>query len=71
MRAVITHMRKDMEGLSHLLPHPQAQPQASSAQPVHHPGAPATSSIAPTANTQMAAGEDSFTKTWLIICSIQ
>ncbi|XP_038591729.1 coiled-coil domain-containing protein 57 isoform X3 [Micropterus salmoides] len=57
MRAVITHMRKDMEGLSHLLPHPQAQPQASSAQPVHHPGAPATSSIAPTANTQMAAGD--------------
>ncbi|XP_044033494.1 coiled-coil domain-containing protein 57 isoform X2 [Siniperca chuatsi] len=55
LRAVITQMRKDMEGLSHLLPNPQAQPQASSPQPVQHPGAPATTSIAPTANTQMAA----------------
>ncbi|KAM3592183.1 uncharacterized protein V6R79_014122 [Siganus canaliculatus] len=33
LRAVVTHMRKDMEGLSHLLPHPQVQSQA----PLPHP----------------------------------
>ncbi|KAF3854078.1 hypothetical protein F7725_014766 [Dissostichus mawsoni] len=41
LRAVITQMRKDMEGLIHLLPHPQPQPQASTPRPVKHPGAPA------------------------------
>ncbi|XP_075948860.1 coiled-coil domain-containing protein 57 [Anarhichas minor] len=58
LRAVVTQMRKDTEALIHHLPHPQAQPQASSPQPVQHPGAPAAAatSIPPTANTQMAQG---------------
>lgn len=50
LRAVVTQMRKDMEGLIHL------QPQVSSPQPVQHPGAPATTSITTTANTQMTTG---------------
>ncbi|XP_070783698.1 coiled-coil domain-containing protein 57 [Enoplosus armatus] len=62
LRAVITQMRKDMEGLGHLLPHPQALPQASSPQPVQHPGVPTTTtSIAPTASTQIAADVDNYT----------
>ncbi|KAM6899166.1 coiled-coil domain-containing protein 57 [Lycodopsis pacificus] len=56
LRAVVTQMRKDTEALIHHLPHPQAQPQASSPQPVQHPGAPAAASIPPPANTQMAQG---------------
>ncbi|XP_040923345.1 coiled-coil domain-containing protein 57 isoform X2 [Toxotes jaculatrix] len=50
LRAVVSQMRKDMEGLSHPPPHPQASPP----QPVQHPEAPVTISITPTANTQMA-----------------
>ncbi|XP_078136047.1 coiled-coil domain-containing protein 57 isoform X3 [Sander vitreus] len=56
LRAVVTQMRNEMEGLIHLLPHSQAQLHAPSPQPVQHPGAPATTSITPTANTQMATG---------------
>ncbi|KAM7382220.1 hypothetical protein PAMA_012875 [Pampus argenteus] len=56
LRAVVTHMRKDMEGLCHLLPHPDEKLQASSPQPVQPPAAPATTSIAPTADTQIATG---------------
>uniref|UniRef100_A0A8C3A2G5 Coiled-coil domain containing 57 n=1 Tax=Cyclopterus lumpus TaxID=8103 RepID=A0A8C3A2G5_CYCLU len=56
LRAVVTQMRKDMEGLIHLLPPPQAHPQASSPQPVQHPGTPAATPIPPTATTQMATG---------------
>ncbi|XP_031179865.1 coiled-coil domain-containing protein 57 isoform X3 [Sander lucioperca] len=56
LRAVVTQMRNEMEGLIHFLPHSQAQLHASSPQPVQHPGAPATTSITPTANTQMATG---------------
>ncbi|XP_034083457.1 coiled-coil domain-containing protein 57 isoform X2 [Gymnodraco acuticeps] len=54
LRAVITQMRKDMEGLIHLLPHPQ--PQASTPLPVKHPGAPAPPSLAPTTDNQVATG---------------
>ncbi|XP_051272731.1 coiled-coil domain-containing protein 57 isoform X2 [Dicentrarchus labrax] len=50
LRAVVTQMRKDMEGLSRLLPQPQ--PQASSLQPVRHQGGPATTSFTPKADTQ-------------------
>ncbi|XP_036936638.1 coiled-coil domain-containing protein 57 [Acanthopagrus latus] len=39
LRAMVTQMRKDMEDLSQLLPHTQAQPWDSSLQPVHQ-GAP-------------------------------
>ncbi|XP_032358744.1 coiled-coil domain-containing protein 57 isoform X2 [Etheostoma spectabile] len=53
LRAVVTQMRKEMEGLIHLLPHSQAQLRTSSPQQVQHPGAPATTSITPTTNTQM------------------
>ncbi|XP_071318725.1 coiled-coil domain-containing protein 57 isoform X2 [Trachinotus anak] len=56
LRAVVTQMRKDMEGLSHPLPPPQAQPQPSPPQAVRHPGAPATTSITPAAGAQMATG---------------
>ncbi|XP_074476556.1 coiled-coil domain-containing protein 57 isoform X2 [Sebastes fasciatus] len=56
LRAVVTQMRKDMEGLIHVLPCPQAQPQDSFPQPVQHPGAAATTSVTPTANTQMDTG---------------
>ncbi|KAM7371281.1 hypothetical protein PAMP_010766 [Pampus punctatissimus] len=56
LRAVVTQMRKDMEGLCHLLPHPDDKLQASSPQPVNPPGTPAATSIAPTANTQIATG---------------
>uniref|UniRef100_A0A3Q3MS23 Coiled-coil domain containing 57 n=1 Tax=Mastacembelus armatus TaxID=205130 RepID=A0A3Q3MS23_9TELE len=52
LRAVITQMRKDMEGLSHALSTPQAQPQVSSCLP--HPRATATTSITPIG--QMATG---------------
>lgn len=45
-----------MEDLSHPLPHLQSQPQASSLQPIQHPGALAATSITPTANGQMATG---------------
>ncbi|XP_035526239.1 coiled-coil domain-containing protein 57-like [Morone saxatilis] len=48
LRAVVTQMRKDMEGLSRLLP----QPQASSPQPVRHQGGPPTTFFTPTADTQ-------------------
>ncbi|KAG8008876.1 Coiled-coil domain-containing protein 57 [Nibea albiflora] len=47
LRAVVTQMRKDMEGLSHPLPHPQTQPQASSPQPVQCQGAPAQTVTGP------------------------
>ncbi|KAK5906451.1 hypothetical protein CgunFtcFv8_002317 [Champsocephalus gunnari] len=50
LRAVVTQMRKDMEGLIHLLPHPQ--PQASTPWP----GAPAPPSLTPTADNQVAPG---------------
>ncbi|XP_034717226.1 coiled-coil domain-containing protein 57 isoform X2 [Etheostoma cragini] len=53
LRAVVTQMRKEMEGLIHLLPHSQAQLRTSSPQQVQLPGAPATTSITPPANTQM------------------
>ncbi|XP_039990755.1 coiled-coil domain-containing protein 57 isoform X3 [Xiphias gladius] len=56
LRAVVAQMRKDMEGLSHPLPHPQARPQASSPQPLRHPEAPADISITPTADAQVASG---------------
>ncbi|KAL3051968.1 hypothetical protein OYC64_002068 [Pagothenia borchgrevinki] len=58
LRAVITQMRKEMEGLIHLLPQPQPQPQpqASTPRPVKHPGAPAPPSLAPTADYQVATG---------------
>ncbi|XP_054457861.1 coiled-coil domain-containing protein 57 [Anoplopoma fimbria] len=56
LQAVVAQMRKDMEGLIHLLPHPQVQPHASSPQPVQHPGAPPAISIPPTSNTQTATG---------------
>ncbi|XP_063749196.1 coiled-coil domain-containing protein 57 isoform X2 [Eleginops maclovinus] len=52
LRAVITQMRKDMEGLIHLLPHPQPQPQSTP----QHPGAPISPSLAPTADSQMPTG---------------
>ncbi|KAF3691436.1 Coiled-coil domain-containing protein 57 [Channa argus] len=48
LRAVVTQMRKDMESLNHLLSIRQDQPQASSPQ---YPGAHATTSITPTAQT--------------------
>ncbi|GLD64241.1 coiled-coil domain-containing protein 57-like isoform X2, partial [Lates japonicus] len=50
LRTVVTQMRKNMEDLSHPLPHLQSQPQASSLQPIQHPGALAATSITPTAN---------------------
>ncbi|XP_067432233.1 coiled-coil domain-containing protein 57 isoform X2 [Thunnus thynnus] len=56
LRAVVTQMRKDMESLCHLLPHPQAKPQTSSPQPVQHPGFPLAISVTPAADTQMATG---------------
>ncbi|XP_039644226.1 coiled-coil domain-containing protein 57 isoform X6 [Perca fluviatilis] len=56
LRAVVTQMRKEMEDLIHLLPHSQTQLHASSPQPVQHPEAPPTTSVTPTANTQMATG---------------
>uniref|UniRef100_A0A4W6DL31 Coiled-coil domain containing 57 n=1 Tax=Lates calcarifer TaxID=8187 RepID=A0A4W6DL31_LATCA len=56
LRTVVTQMRKNMEDLSHPLPHLQSQPQASSLQPIQHPGALAATSITPTANGQMATG---------------
>ncbi|XP_022621733.1 coiled-coil domain-containing protein 57-like [Seriola dumerili] len=56
LRAVVTQMRKDMEGLSHPPPPPQAQPQTSAPQLVQHPGAAAATSITPTADTQMTTG---------------
>ncbi|XP_070708397.1 coiled-coil domain-containing protein 57 [Pempheris klunzingeri] len=59
LRAVVTQMRKDMEGLSHLLPHPQAQPQGSPPTPAQLPETPATNSITTACTqrgTQMATG---------------
>lgn len=55
LRAVISQMRKDMEGLSHVLPRPHSKPQASSLQPVQHPQAPAAASITPTADIQLGS----------------
>ncbi|CAJ1080580.1 coiled-coil domain-containing protein 57 [Xyrichtys novacula] len=37
LRAVVNQMRKDMEGLSQLPLHPQAQPETSPPQPAQHP----------------------------------
>ncbi|XP_023120597.2 coiled-coil domain-containing protein 57 isoform X2 [Amphiprion ocellaris] len=56
LRAVVTQMRKDMEGLSQLLPRPQPEPQASPPQPVHYPGSSAVTSNTLSANTQVATG---------------
>ncbi|XP_023274753.1 coiled-coil domain-containing protein 57 isoform X1 [Seriola lalandi dorsalis] len=56
LRAVVTQMRKDMEGLSHRPPPPQAQPQTSAPQLIQHTGAAAATSITPTADTQMTTG---------------
>ncbi|XP_030256626.1 coiled-coil domain-containing protein 57 [Sparus aurata] len=50
LRAMVTQMRKDMEGLSHLLPHTQAQPWDSSPQPVHQ-GAPDQMATGPPAQS--------------------
>ncbi|XP_059181101.1 coiled-coil domain-containing protein 57 [Centropristis striata] len=56
LRSVVTQMKKDMEGLLHLLPSTRTQPQASCPQPVQHPEPPGTTSTTPTANTVMATG---------------
>ncbi|XP_027145204.1 coiled-coil domain-containing protein 57 isoform X5 [Larimichthys crocea] len=47
LRAVVTQMRKDMEGLSHPLLNPQAQPQVSFPQPVQCQEAPAQTVTGP------------------------
>ncbi|XP_077959147.1 coiled-coil domain-containing protein 57 isoform X3 [Gasterosteus aculeatus] len=56
LRDVVTHMRKDMEGLIHLQPHHQAMPQASSPQPGQNPGPPAGVAIPSTADPQRPTG---------------
>ncbi|KAG7239767.1 hypothetical protein INR49_028354 [Caranx melampygus] len=47
-------MRKDMEGLIHSVPTPQAQPQTSTPQQGHHPEVPAATSTTPTADPKIA-----------------
>ncbi|CAK6981199.1 coiled-coil domain-containing protein 57 isoform X4 [Scomber scombrus] len=51
LRGVVSQMRKEMEGVCHLLPHAQAKSQASSPQPVQHPV-----TISNTADTEIAPG---------------
>ncbi|XP_008277554.1 coiled-coil domain-containing protein 57 [Stegastes partitus] len=56
LRAVVTQMRKDMEGLSHLLPRPQAETQASCPQPVQQPGSSVATSNTRSVNMEVATG---------------
>uniref|UniRef100_UPI003AAEFF66 coiled-coil domain-containing protein 57 n=1 Tax=Centroberyx gerrardi TaxID=166262 RepID=UPI003AAEFF66 len=52
LRAVVAQMRKDMEGLSRLPPHPQPQP------PTQPPGGPVTSSTTPTTKYTQALEQE-------------
>ncbi|XP_047464800.1 coiled-coil domain-containing protein 57 isoform X2 [Mugil cephalus] len=55
LRAVVSQMRKEMEGLSHNQLHHRTGTQASSALAVQHPGSSPTTSITPSAHAQMAS----------------
>lgn len=71
LRTMVTLMRKDIEGF---LPHPQAQPQASSPQPVHQ-GVPSHMASRPLSQSTdispsiSPAGVDS--TTWLMFFIIK